>query len=176
MPASRAVPDPCDSTRADRYMADFSSLSPRVRSWLSRQFPALGDEVEDVMQSVAELLWRFGSQGGEIGNLQGWLYKVAFRCARRMRPDKTDVILVQLPDAEVSDPAIVADQDGLLDLRAALRRLSPEEREIIRLHIFDGLTFEAIASRNGNSAATWFRRYRSAVGRLQKELTPGPLP
>jgi RNA polymerase sigma-70 factor (ECF subfamily) len=65
--------------------------------------------------------------------------------------------------------------DPGLDLDAqqaerALRELPDDEREIVTLRIWGGLTLDEIASVVGASVATVFRRYRSALESLRHEM------
>ena len=58
-----------------------------------------------------------------------------------------------------------------LALEAALRLLSADQREVVHLHIYDGLTFQAIADVSGASINTITSRYRYALAKLKQALT-----
>jgi RNA polymerase sigma-70 factor (ECF subfamily) len=57
-------------------------------------------------------------------------------------------------------------------LEAAIRGLSPEQREVIHLHVFEGLTFREIAEASDTSINTVAARYRYALEQLRKVLGP----
>lgn len=57
-----------------------------------------------------------------------------------------------------------------LALSAALRDLSPEQREIVHLHVYEGLTFKEAAAATGESINTVAARYRYALERLRQIL------
>jgi RNA polymerase sigma-70 factor, ECF subfamily len=57
--------------------------------------------------------------------------------------------------------------DERLALERGLRLLTPEQRETVHLHVFDGLTFREIAEASGTSLNTVAGRYRYAVGKLR---------
>jgi RNA polymerase sigma-70 factor (ECF subfamily) len=57
-----------------------------------------------------------------------------------------------------------------LALEAALRRLAPEQREIVHLHVYEGLTFKEAAAATGESINTVAARYRYALEKLRKVL------
>jgi RNA polymerase sigma-70 factor (ECF subfamily) len=50
----------------------------------------------------------------------------------------------------------------------ALHRLPPEEREVVTLRIWGGLTLEETAEVLGSSVPTVFRRYRASLAHIRK--------
>jgi RNA polymerase sigma-70 factor (ECF subfamily) len=58
----------------------------------------------------------------------------------------------------------------------AIRELPPEQREIVYLHVFEGLTFQEIATGLEASINTVAARYRYALGKLRQILTSGERP
>ncbi len=64
-------------------------------------------------------------------------------------------------------------QEERIGLERAIRELPPEQREVIYLHVFEGLTFQEIASALEASINTVAARYRYGVGRLRQILTAG---
>ena len=54
-----------------------------------------------------------------------------------------------------------------MTLEAAISKLPPEQREVLHLHTFEGLTFKEIAEATGESANTAASRYRYALERLR---------
>ena len=60
-----------------------------------------------------------------------------------------------------------------LALERAIRELPPEQREVIYLHVFEGLTFQEVATRLEESINTVAARYRYALERLRQMLTAG---
>jgi RNA polymerase sigma factor (sigma-70 family) len=61
--------------------------------------------------------------------------------------------------------------DVRLLLEDALRDLPPEQREVVHLHVFEGLTFKEIASEAGASINTVAARYRYALARMRTALS-----
>ena len=57
-----------------------------------------------------------------------------------------------------------------LALDAAIRALPPEQREVIHLHVFEGLTFKEVALATGEPANTVASRYRYALEKLRLSL------
>ena len=57
-----------------------------------------------------------------------------------------------------------------LALEQALGQLAPEQREIVHLHVYEGLTFKEAAAATGESINTVAARYRYALEKLRKVL------
>ena len=57
-----------------------------------------------------------------------------------------------------------------LALERALRALPPDQREVVHLKAFEGLTFQEIAAVTGESINTVASRYRYAIGRMRERL------
>jgi len=57
-----------------------------------------------------------------------------------------------------------------LALERSIRGLPSDQREVIHLHVFEGLTFREIASETSESINTIASRYRYAIGRLRQQL------
>jgi RNA polymerase sigma-70 factor (ECF subfamily) len=63
-----------------------------------------------------------------------------------------------------------ADPAERIALESALGRLPPEQREVVHLKVFEGLTFQEIADLASESVNTVASRYRYAVDKLRVEL------
>ena len=63
-----------------------------------------------------------------------------------------------------------ADRAAELDLRRALRRLTDEQREVVMLHCWGGLSFQETATALGIPANTAASRYRYALDALKRAL------
>jgi RNA polymerase sigma-70 factor (ECF subfamily) len=55
-------------------------------------------------------------------------------------------------------------------LQDALRVLPPEQREVVHLHVYEGLTFQEIADESAESINTIASRYRYALAKLREHL------
>ena len=71
-------------------------------------------------------------------------------------------ILEAVPEA--AEPISAEDR---LALDAAIRALPPEQREVIHLHVFEGLTFKEVALATGEPPNTVASRYRYALEKLR---------
>lgn len=52
----------------------------------------------------------------------------------------------------------------------ALRALPPEQREVVHLHVYEGMTFQEVAGTTGESINTVAARYRYALEKMRKIL------
>jgi RNA polymerase sigma-70 factor (ECF subfamily) len=55
-------------------------------------------------------------------------------------------------------------------LEQALRALPPEQREVVHLHVYEGMTFQEVAHATADSINTVAARYRYALDKMRKML------
>ena len=135
---------------------------------------ALGDreQAEEVVQDVFAQLWRHaGDYDQRRASVRTWLYAIARNrivdahrraAARPRRADGED----SLDSAAEIDAAL--DQAVLRwQITAALARLSPAHREVIRLAHYGGLTMREIAERTGIPLGTVKSRTSYALRSLR---------
>jgi RNA polymerase sigma-70 factor, ECF subfamily len=70
------------------------------------------------------------------------------------------------------DGAIVNTEERLT-LERGIRALPVDQREVVHLHAFEGLTFREIAEASGDSINTVASRYRYALAKLREHLNAG---
>ena len=135
---------------------------------------ALGDreQAEEVVQDVFAQLWRHaGEYDQRRASVRTWLYAIARNrivdahrraAARPKRAEDQD----SLDNAAEIDAAL--DQAVLRwQITAALARLSPAHREVIRLAHYGGLTMREIAERTGIPLGTVKSRTSYALRSLR---------
>jgi RNA polymerase sigma-70 factor (ECF subfamily) len=133
---------------------------------------ALGDRelAEEVVQDVFARLWRHaGDYDGRRASVRTWLYAIARNRiidARRRAAARPQRAEDPLDDAAELDAAL--DQTVLRwQVTAALARLSPQHREVIRLAHYGGLTMREIAERTGVPLGTVKSRTSYALRHLR---------
>jgi RNA polymerase sigma-70 factor (ECF subfamily) len=87
-----------------------------------------------------------------------------------------DGAAVRLSRSGVTLDALLAADDRIderLAIERALRELPPEQREVVHLKIFEGMTFQDIANLCDESINTIASRYRYAIEKMRTLLSAG---
>ena len=135
------------------------------------------DAAEEVTQDVFHAVWvRIGSYREDRGTFRGWLLAIARNAAvdRRRRsgyvgretpmdaaPDMRD-------DASVDDQVAVRIRDGRV--RAVVGSLPAEQRQVLDLAFWGGLSQSEISARTGVPLGTVKSRVRLAMAKLRDGL------
>jgi RNA polymerase sigma-70 factor (ECF subfamily) len=111
-------------------------------------------------------------------SIRGWLYRVALNeaLAVRRRQKTHDRSLRRLGGAAAREQETPEDsacrQETTATVRQALERLSEEQRQVVRMRIYDEMTFAAIAETLNLPLGTVLTRMRLALKKLAIHL-PG---
>jgi RNA polymerase sigma-70 factor (ECF subfamily) len=155
------------ATLFDRYSKIVYSVALRV---LSDQASA-----EDVLQDVLLQLWRTpDSYTAAAGSLGGWLAVLARNrsvdALRRKRPSEPIDAIALVPPSDLSSEA---ERNRLAErARALLHQLASEQRNILEMAFFDGLTHSEIAEMTGDPVATVKTTLRSALLTMRETFQP----
>ena len=129
------------------------------------------DTAQDAVQAAWPIAWRKMGTLRSPERLRPWLMSVAANEARQIirRRLRHAVAPIEVADVGSShgDPAHSA---GLLDLAAALRRLSPDERTLLGLRYVSGLDATEIGQAMGLSSSGVRSRLARLMARLRTEL------
>jgi RNA polymerase sigma-70 factor (ECF subfamily) len=161
----------------------------------NRQFAALYDEyglllfrvghallgsradAEDAVQSVFLSLIRSHKKLIGIADMRAYLLAALRHAAARIASCRLkETRLMQQAARPEKEGSPAANHDDVFELEKALRRLPPEQREIIVLKIDGGLTFAEIATWLSISPNTAASRYRYALEKLRSALLEDPSP
>ena len=156
----------------DRYAALLLSVAARVLG--SRP------EAEDVLQDVCTQIWR-NPEGYDaaLGSLSGWAVTLArnkaidrIRAASRHRRLIEEVALGvgQDESAGASANDLLYGKEVAARVRVGLDTLPSEQREVIELAFFAGLSQTEIASRLGQPLGTVKARIRRGMLKLRERL------
>jgi RNA polymerase sigma-70 factor, ECF subfamily len=123
----------------------------------------------DAVQQVFVGLLR--RRGGELDSDEAYLRRVVrnecFSALRRRQREPTHANSVPLESAAGHD----CSPEERLAVEQALRSLPPEQREVVHLKIFEGMTFQEIADLADERLNTIASRYRYAIEKLRGMLS-----
>ena len=160
------------SSLYDRYGRRVFALAARI----------LNDPVssEEVTQDVFMSVWRRGSSySADKGKFTTWLFSIAhnrtideLRKRRRDRNRQNDDIddHLNLESKEISPPDAAVAQSEYAMVRQALGILPVEQRQVVELSYFKGLTQAEIAEQTGQPLGTVKTRMRLALKKLRNAL------
>lgn len=110
--------------------------------------------------------------------LKGWLFRVAFNEAivvkrkQGVRRRAIDAIAAEpQPDAPLPDQRLVRFED-VERVRAALETLPAEQRQVVRMRMYEGKKFAEIAAELQWPLGTVLTRMQAALKKLRKALEP----
>lgn len=136
---------------------------------------------EEVTQDVFMSLWRRGaSYTSKKGKFTTWLFSIAHNRTidelRKRRRDRSrenddidDHLNIQSGDISPADTAIA--QSEYAQIRAAMDELPEEQKNVVELSYFKGLTQTEIASKTGQPLGTVKTRMRLALKKLRSALS-----
>ncbi|MBL9133832.1 MAG: RNA polymerase sigma factor [Verrucomicrobiaceae bacterium] len=154
----------------------FEQLAPQLVLY-ARQLVQTKADAEDVVQMAFVRWWRRFPEGDSqhIPLLYAAVRTIALdqrrSDQRRTTRESKSEIALESEDAPVFDPLPEQKETASL-VEQALQTLPKEQREVVTLHLWGGLTFKEIAAIAGDSINTVAGRYRYALNNLQKKLAP----
>lgn len=165
------------AVHADRaaFAELFQRFAGRVKGFLIRS-GAAPEQAEEVAQEVMVTVWRKAASFDPArAGASTWIYTIArnrridfFRKETRPEPDPTDPAFQPEPEADPARKVAASERDAIV--RAALDALNEDQREVVRLAFFAGLSHGEIAERLGAPLGTVKSRLRLAFVRLRGEL------
>jgi RNA polymerase sigma-70 factor, ECF subfamily len=154
----------------------FDAYGSRIRSYMMRQ-GADAATAEELTQETLLTVWRkAGLYSAEKGGAAAWIFTIA----RNLRIDRLrkEVVWYELSDEmqqtiPSSDPAVddlVSERQRQKRVRAMLKELSPDQREVVTLAYIDGLSHSQIAERLSLPLGTVKSRMRLAYQKVRTAL------
>ena len=146
----------------------------------------IGDRTvaEDVLQETFWRVWKSAdTYQTQRGPFTGWLFRIVRNLAidtyrrKNVRPqaitdsEEADPILDQIPDP--GGDVVEQVQSGFRDrqVRTALTSLPREQKQVLELAYFYGMTRQEIAEATGEALGTIHTRARLGLQKLREELT-----
>lgn len=131
------------------------------------------EEAEEIVQESFLDLWnRAATFEPGAGSAAGWIFTIARnRAVDRLRARATRRRTLEAVKDEVPPPTVTPErQTESMEARKAVARalaaLSPEQRTVIEMAYFDGLSQSEIATRTGSPIGTVKGRTRAALEKL----------
>lgn len=126
---------------------------------------------EDAVHQVFVKLLASDSPRDDIRSAAAYLRQaVRNQCYSWLRARRQDRMEAATDAGSLLEPVGPASQDDRLMLEQALRALPPEQREVVHLKVFEGLTFKQIATLTHIPLNTAASRYRYAIDKLATQL------
>ena len=125
---------------------------------------------EDVVQEAFVRVWRRRARMHDSSRLTGYLYRTVRNLARdhRRRLESQGKALEGV--ANLLRPAENAEGPDVERITQSLFALPTEQREVVFLRVYEGLSFKDVAERTGAPAGTVHSRFRYAMERLRTLL------
>ena len=153
-------------------------------------FDKIVNDTDDIVQIVEMTIYRFGNQfrGETQAEFQAWLRQIVYltvlqlRRKSRLKKRRNVTVPVDLDGLNSPEdqeyPQMPIDRlifnEDVERLRQALTSLAPHENELIRLHVYEGLSFQRMAERLGRSPSGTRYNYDLAIKRLIFEYNKDP--
>lgn len=157
--------------------AQVLELYDQLRAPVFRYLVCLGsgpDDADEIVQETFLRAYKHLRQGGETQNLRGWLFRIAhniainqFKRQRRINAGTTELadmafsVADPSPDAE----AVLLSGERLRHICAAMKTLSPQERQCVNLRS-EGLRYREIADVLSIGVSTVADSLRRAIAKL----------
>lgn len=162
-----------DDARQRRFVALYETNYGHIHAYLHRRLAAAGSDVKEAVADVFTVAWRRLDAVPPPPEDRLWLYGVARhvvlsdrrKLARRIRL-KARLIGSALTET-ASEPA---EDDARRQVRAAIERLRPGDREVVLLVLWDGLSHAETAQVLGCSVNAVALRLRRAKLRLRADI------
>lgn len=153
----------------------FQRYAGRIKGFLMKG-GARGDQAEEIAQDVMVTIWRkAASFDPDKAGAATWIFTIArnrridvIRRERRPEPDPEDPLYK--PDDPMTPQQALAGQERDRRVREALDDLSDEQRQIVRMSFFIGLSHGEIAQKLEIPLGTVKSRTRLAFARLRSAL------
>lgn len=132
-------------------------------------------DAEEILQDVFVSLWKRARQfDPSRGSLAGYLLVLtrtgAIDRLRYQRARPSEALDVQAGDTAISSCDYVTIEDARGRVGSAILQLPPDERRVLELAYFEGLSQSEIAERTGAPLGTVKGRARNALRRLRESL------
>jgi len=151
--------------------------APRLKSWLMYR-GAQSSTAEDVVQDVIIVVWTKAQQFDPArGAFSSWIFRIVRnswidhkRKHDRLQPTEPDIVAT-MADAPVDGADAALDQSETAQaVQAELAKLPLDQKQMLYLAFFEGLSHRQIAERTGLALGTVKGRIRAPLKKLKSRL------
>jgi RNA polymerase sigma-70 factor (ECF subfamily) len=169
------------ASRHEQFLRQYSAHEPAIRAFVRRLVPSRND-VPDVMQEVALVLWKKFEALPEIEEFRRWAFGVAryetlvwLRDRARDRLILAEDVLEQLAnDATLREPILDAQR---AELESCLEKLPGDQRALLLTAYEPDARIQDVAMRSGRTVGgfyQWLHRVRlQLLDCVRRGLAPG---
>lgn len=162
--------------RDTRLIEWFDKWRKPIRNWLRTRASIPPGDIDDLAQEVFLRLLRY-SDDVTVDNPQGYLFRIAANVANewrdrcRVRKPHDDSWLDELQVEAREEPENQLARSKVIEyVQTAVNRLPPRQREVLLLHINEGLTYKQIAEHRGLTYRIVLRDLTRAYSQLRMDL------
>jgi RNA polymerase sigma-70 factor (ECF subfamily) len=163
-------------SRDGRLIEWFGKWRKPIRSWLRNRASVPPGDIDDLAQEVFLRLLRY-SDDVAVDNPQGYLFRIAANVANewrersRVRKPHDDSWLDELQIEAGDEPENAFARTRANEyVQAAVDRLPARQREVLLLHVNEGLTYKQIAQQRGLTYRIVLRDLTRAYSALRMQL------
>ena len=151
--------------------------APRLKAWLIPRGEQ-ASTAEDIVQDVLVLVWTKSHLFDPArGSVSAWIYRMVRNCwidhkrkHDRLQPTDPEIMSL-LADAPIAGPdSEVGQSEAALAVQGALAELPLDQKNMLHLSFFEGLSHSEIAQRTGLPLGTVKSRIRAPLKKLRDNL------
>lgn len=132
------------------------------------------EEAKDMTQEVFARVWvRVSGKKGEIENLRAFIFTVARNLIKDYYKKKKSVLERDLPEGTFEQIPVAADQQSGSEsalMLEALKSLDESYREVLMLHLVEGIPINEIAGMLGERPNTISVRVKRGIEKVREKL------
>jgi len=161
---SEEMREVADEDRRQAVARVYAEAGPRLYRYALMILADRADAEDAIQQVFAAAMRQTTAIDDEAAYFRTAVRNAAYSLLRRRRSARAADVPILEPVAPGCSPA----EQALLE--QALRALPPDQREVVHLHVYEGMTFREIAEATGEPINTVAARYRYALDKLRKLL------
>lgn len=151
--------------------------APRLKSWLMYRGEQ-SSTAEDIAQDVIIQVWMKAAKfDATKGTFSAWIFRMTRNCwidhkrkHDRLQPTAPDVMSV-MADAAVDAADVTMDENEAAEaVQSELAKLPLDQKQMLHLAFFEGLSHSEIAERTGLALGTVKSRIRAPLKKMQNSL------